>query len=206
MLILWRIVIYNTKDIYNSITFIEKWQNLITDIRDCSINLLNDYCDANEIEAEFSVGLSYPKQGIHYGNYIDCCSKRGRISNVVYFGFNFNLYDKKNIKSYPDNDTLGKQINNMLQRPETLTDELSDFIEAKKDEIIDKFIFGVAFLGSELNDNSRQFCNNHSIEDKDGNFYIPVPSHLLYENNSIALISERIFQICKEYLFTGIIF
>lgn len=189
------------KELYNSIIFIQKWQQLIRDIRDASILKLNDYCKNNDLSFNFSKGLPYPEHGIHYGTYIPFKSDNKELEKFIYFGFNFNLYDKKNVKSYPTYNVIGTKLNDFISKNENIPAEISFYMKAKQEQLIEDFIFGLALHGDELSDKSKEELSHICIEDDLGYFYVPIDTQLLYDINTVEPITNQILNICKKYIF-----
>lgn len=191
----------NARELYNSIVFIEKWQKLIRNIRDAAIDKLNSYCENNSLEFNFSTGLPYPEHGIHYGTYIPFKSENKELNKFIYFGFNFNLYDKKNVKSYPTYNVIGTKLNDFKDKKENIPEEISFYMKAKKEQLIEDFIFGLALHGDELSQKSKEELTHICIEDDLGYFYVPIDMQLLYNVDNVEPITNQILNICKKYIF-----
>lgn len=191
----------NAKELYNSIIFIEKWQQLIRNIRDASIEKLNGYCKNNNLQFKFSQGLPYPEHGIHYGTYIPFFSDGKKYEKFIYFGFNFNLYDKKNVRSFPTYNVIGTKLNDFLLSNEKIPDEISFYMKAKREQLIEDFIFGVALQGDELSAKCKEELSHICIEDDLGYFYVPIDMQLLFNMDNINSITDQILNICKKYIF-----
>lgn len=192
----------NIKDLYNSIIFIEQWQNLIREIRDLTISKLNKYSSEKNINIQFSKGTPYPDSGIHYGSFINFEKNNKKYSNVFYFGFNFNLYQESNIASYPSFSVVGDKLNDIKIDKDKLPSAISTYLKAKKDELIDEYIFGVALQNNIIKKHYIDELRINSIEDIENYYYIPIETHLLYNKENIDGIATQILNICIKFLFT----
>ena len=188
------------QEIYKSILFLENWQKIIKDITEISVSTLNEYAKNNKYNIHFSLGERYPKVGIKYGNFINYENKDKQYSEFLYFGFNFNLYKKEEILSYPKDDIIGSKLNT-LHNTASLTNGVEQFLNAKQDELIDEFIFGMAVNTNGLNEDTIIDLENSFIEDVNHFVYIPIDSHLLFLDKNKEQISTQIINICKKYLF-----
>lgn len=189
------------KEIYYSIKFLEKWQGLISNITNYSVDKLNEFATKYNFSNHFSIGELYPTSGIKYGNYINFHKNDKTFTDFLYFGFNFNLYEAKNIAHYPKQDIIGSKLNHMSNEKHYYPRELEHFMKAKQEELVDEFIFGLSLHKKGLTEEAINELNKVSIRDIDDFFYIPIETHLLYLEENVEQISLQIINICKKYLF-----